>query len=183
MSNHHRTWTAVKNQIYNTPTKRDKLEETKADMEESGDLPRPGKARTFDRYEERPAVEAGQNMEKCDRCTDPNPTYPWICPGHPAERVKRPLQTLKVETRVPEKYVLIDLETEQAWCVDEHGHWRPFKDSHEAIIAAHRARRKTRELNERLRLGLVQAAAGQTIDLGDFSRYLPEDNDDDGETD
>ncbi|MFD7465087.1 hypothetical protein [Streptomyces tendae] len=23
------------------------------------------------------------NMEDCALCTDPNPNYPWICPGHP----------------------------------------------------------------------------------------------------
>lgn len=23
------------------------------------------------------------NMEDCALCTDPNPDYPWICPGHP----------------------------------------------------------------------------------------------------
>ncbi|CQR59236.1 hypothetical protein [Streptomyces leeuwenhoekii] len=23
------------------------------------------------------------NMEDCALCTDPNPPYPWICPGHP----------------------------------------------------------------------------------------------------
>lgn len=32
-----------------------------------------------------PEVPPGANMEDCSRCTDPNPDYPWICPGHPAE--------------------------------------------------------------------------------------------------
>ncbi|MFD7705629.1 hypothetical protein [Streptomyces sp. NPDC059786] len=25
----------------------------------------------------------GGNAEDCPLCTDPNPDYPWICPGHP----------------------------------------------------------------------------------------------------
>lgn len=32
-----------------------------------------------------PAVPRGANMEDCPRCNDPNPNYPWVCPGHPAE--------------------------------------------------------------------------------------------------
>ncbi len=32
-----------------------------------------------------PEVPRGANAEDCERCTDPNPPYPFICPGHPAE--------------------------------------------------------------------------------------------------
>lgn len=30
-------------------------------------------------------IPAGGNAEDCPRCTDPNPPYPFICPGHAIE--------------------------------------------------------------------------------------------------
>lgn len=34
------------------------------------------------------------NMEECPLCTDSNPEYPWICPGHPRSFKNRVVVTL-----------------------------------------------------------------------------------------
>lgn len=60
-----------------------------------------------------PAVPRGANMEDCPRCDDPNPPYPWICPGHPAEPAPEtavadvppePTPAARVEVRDPCPY-------------------------------------------------------------------------------
>ena len=60
--------------------------------------PRPGARRTLDDLDVEPAPTrwcCNGNAEDCPLCTDPNPDYPWICPGHPdtAENRERAART------------------------------------------------------------------------------------------
>lgn len=36
------------------------------------------------RWQEEGPIPAGGNAEDCPQCTNPNPPYPFLCPGHPA---------------------------------------------------------------------------------------------------
>lgn len=38
---------------------------------------------TLEELDAEPDPLARPNAEDCPQCTDPNPAYPWICPGHP----------------------------------------------------------------------------------------------------
>lgn len=40
------------------------------------------------------AIPPGGNAEDCPRCTDPNPPYPFLCPGHPAKAQQDTVRTV-----------------------------------------------------------------------------------------